>query len=101
MEYTLKVPSDYEAQFNLANLTFMHQRVYCLDKRCIVMWNEPEIPLGDNTDRIVGPDIPLDILQGLIRGEINPITKLPISSTNSAKIFNQTKENIQVNAIFC
>ncbi|KAG5437119.1 hypothetical protein PCANB_001240 [Pneumocystis canis] len=96
-EYSLEVPSDYETQFNFANLTFMHQRVYCLDKKSIIMWNEPGIPLGDNVDRIVGPNIPSDIVQDLIRGEINPITKLPISvSLNKIQMHNQTKENIQV-----
>ncbi|KAG4302536.1 hypothetical protein PCK1_001120 [Pneumocystis canis] len=95
-EYSLEVPSDYETQFNFANLTFMHQRVYCLDKKSIIMWNEPGIPLGDNVDRIVGPNIPSDIVQDLIRGEINPITKLPISvSLNKIQMHNQTKENIQ------
>ncbi|KAG5518137.1 hypothetical protein PMAC_003323 [Pneumocystis sp. 'macacae'] len=95
LEYTLKIPSDYETQFNLANLTFMHQRVYCLNKRCVVMWNEPEVPLNDNIDKIVGPDIPLDILQGLIRGEINPITRLPILSSNNSRMLSQIKKNTQ------
>lgn len=97
-EYALKIPHDYEVQFNFANLTFMHQRVYCLDKKSIVMWNEPKTSLGDNIDRIAGPDIPADIVQGLIRGEINPITKLPIfTSLNEIETFNNTKESIQVN----
>ncbi|EMR08417.1 hypothetical protein PNEG_03253 [Pneumocystis murina B123] len=96
LEYALKIPHDYEMQFNFANLTFMHQRVYCLDKKSIVMWNEPKTSLGDNIDRIAGPDIPADIVQGLISGEINPITRLPIfASLNEIQAFNKTKENIQ------
>ncbi|KTW27687.1 hypothetical protein T552_02127 [Pneumocystis carinii B80] len=101
-EYALKIPHDYEKQFNFANLTFMHQRVYCLDRKSIVMWNEPKTSLGENVDRIAGPDIPADIVQGLIRGEINPITRLPIHvSLNGIQAFNKTKGNIQYPNEYC
>lgn len=42
-----KVPPDYLVSFDRANLTFKHQRVFCPEKECLVMWNEPDGLLSD------------------------------------------------------
>ena len=42
-----RVPPDYMDSFNRANLTFQHQRVFCPEKECLVMWNQPDKPLPD------------------------------------------------------
>jgi exonuclease 1 len=42
-----RVPPDYLDSFHRANITFKHQRVFCPEKECLVMWNEPLEPLSD------------------------------------------------------
>jgi len=42
-----RVPPDYMQHFHRANLTFKHQRVFCPEKECMIMLNEPEQPLTD------------------------------------------------------
>lgn len=47
MQVGIRVPPDYLDLFHRANLTFKHQRVFCPEKECLVMWNEPEAALSD------------------------------------------------------
>ena len=49
-----KVPPDYMEEFQRADLTFKHQRVFCPERECLVMWNEPDEPLPDETLVYIG-----------------------------------------------
>jgi len=54
MQLGIRVPPDYIDSFNRANWTFKHQRVFCPEKECLVMWNEPDQPLSDEILVYVG-----------------------------------------------
>lgn len=47
MQYGTRVPADYLDSLYRANSTFKHQRVFCPQRECLVMWNEPTEPLAD------------------------------------------------------
>jgi exonuclease 1 len=49
---------DYLDSFDRANLTFKHQRVFCPEKECLVMWNDPEEPLSDELLVYIGASHP-------------------------------------------
>lgn len=53
-EGKLKVPEGYKEAFERADLTFQHQRVFCPIKNCLVMCNEPDEPLADETLVYIG-----------------------------------------------
>ena len=58
MQIGTRVPPDYMDSFHRANLTFKHQRVFCPEKECLVMWNEPEQPLSDEILIYIGVYVP-------------------------------------------
>jgi exonuclease-1 len=103
MQVGTKVPPDYMEEFQRANLTFKHQRVFCPERECLVMWNEPDDPLPDETLVYIGAylipssshranssDLNEEIARGVARGELHPMTKAPLGSAS------QDKENIKV-----
>ena len=54
MQAGTKVPPNYLEEFQRANLTFKHQRVFCPQRECLVMWNEPDELLPDETPVYIG-----------------------------------------------
>ncbi|WVN88953.1 uncharacterized protein L203_104168 [Cryptococcus depauperatus CBS 7841] len=67
------VPSDYLPSFNLAELTFLHQRVYSPSLgRLVPLTPIPEGGLCDEGERWIGEDVEGEIAQGMARGEICP-----------------------------
>lgn len=72
------VPKGYLEAYQRAELTFLHQRVYCPIARRLVLHTEPELPLDDLSLPFLGAHVEPDIAQGVARGDLNPITKLPI-----------------------
>ncbi|EEP81330.1 predicted protein [Uncinocarpus reesii 1704] len=72
-----RVPSNYLEEFRRAELTFLHQRVFCPRARKLVTLNplphhiQGELPF-------IGSDIGSEIAIGIACGELDPITKKPI-----------------------
>ena len=73
------VPSDYLEKFRNADLTFLHQRVYCPIEQKAVMFMPFQGAVPDNFD-FIGKDLDDDIATGVARGDLNPMTKLPLKS---------------------
>ncbi|KAK0114499.1 Rad2 nuclease [Cadophora gregata] len=72
------VPKTYLDQFRQAELTFLHQRVFCPRARRLVLHTTPEQPLDLDTMPFLGADVEPEIAQGVARGDLNPMTKQPI-----------------------
>lgn len=72
------VPKGYLEAYQRAELTFLHQRVYCPIARRLVLHTEPEQFLDDLSLPFLGAHVEPGIAQGVARGDLNPITKLPI-----------------------
>jgi exonuclease-1 len=70
-----QIPESYLDDFKQAELTFLHQRVFCPKKRDIVLLTEPD-PLVDVTDMpFIGAPIETEIARSIAAGDINPITR--------------------------
>ena len=85
-----QVPHGYLESFRKANLTFLHQRVFCPIVNDIVMITS----LGDEPEpedfTYVGGSMDQDIAIGVSRGELHPMTKKPMilkseTTTNAPK----------------
>lgn len=72
------VPKGYLEAFNQAELTFLHQRVYCPKTLGLVLHTEPEKPIDEEKMPFIGAYVEPEIAQGVARGDLNPMTKLPI-----------------------
>lgn len=72
------VPKGYLEAFRQAELTFLHQRVFCPKSLRIVLHTQPEQPIDEDKLPFIGAYVEPDIAQGVARGDLNPMTKLPI-----------------------
>jgi len=72
------VPKGYLEAFYQAELTFLHQRVYCPISKCLVFHTEPKNPIEDGTMPFIGGDVEPTLARGVAIGDLNPMTKLPI-----------------------
>ncbi|ODQ64902.1 PIN domain-like protein [Nadsonia fulvescens var. elongata DSM 6958] len=72
------VPSDFEQIFRRADLTFQHQRVFCIETKKLIMLNKPVDDIDAETEVFLGADVPIEICQQVASGEIHPTTKLKI-----------------------
>jgi exonuclease-1 len=72
------VPQGYLEAFYKAELTFLHQRVFCPKTQTLVMHTEPEHPIDEDKMPFIGAYVEPTIAQGVARGDLNPMTKLPI-----------------------
>ena len=79
-EGKMSIPNGYLEAFKRADMTFLHQRVFCPLQDQMVMANDPEphAPIDDEVLVYIGPEIEADIARRVARGEIDPITKKPI-----------------------
>ncbi|WVQ71361.1 hypothetical protein IAR50_000889 [Cryptococcus sp. DSM 104548] len=69
------VPQNYPADFALAELAFLHQRVFHPELRKLVPLNPlPESGLGEEGERWVGEDIDEEKARGMATGDVNPET---------------------------
>jgi len=80
MEGKKKVPSGYLESFKRADMTFLHQRVFCPIQERIVMANDPSpwVTIDDEILRCIGPEITADIARLVACGQLDPMTKEPI-----------------------
>lgn len=73
------VPEGYVEAFNQAELAFLHQRVYCPERKCLVPLHDfPPSGLSSDDQKWVGLDVDPDIAQGMARGDLHPATRMPI-----------------------
>lgn len=70
------IPPNYPTSFHLAELTFLHQRVFDPESRTLVPLTPfPEGTFGEEEDRFIGPHLEdTEMVQGISRGEWNPVT---------------------------
>ncbi|KAL1867555.1 hypothetical protein VTK73DRAFT_4079 [Phialemonium thermophilum] len=77
-----KVPEGYLARFKQAELTFLHQRVFCPQKRELVLLTEPDSSSLDiETLPFIGAPVDPDLARSVAVGDVNPISKQPIVLT--------------------
>lgn len=60
MQVGTRVPPDYIDSFHRANFTFKHQRVFCPERECLVMWNEPDETLPNEILAFIGGYISIE-----------------------------------------
>ena len=78
------VPAGYLEKFQQAELTFLHQRVFCPLKNNVVMMNDC-IDGDEPTDfSFIGGDVEQSIAIGVSKGDLNPMTKQPIQIKDTA-----------------
>lgn len=80
-----QIPTGYLESFHKANLTFLHQRVFCPILNNIVMMTSLQGGQEPEDFAFIGSDMNQDTAIGVSRGELNPMTKKPmlvVSSTS-------------------
>jgi exonuclease-1 len=73
-----QIPASYLQDFKQAELTFLHQRVFCPRKKEIVLLTEPEPSANLNDMPFIGAPIETELARAIAAGDVNPITKQPI-----------------------
>lgn len=75
-----RVSENYLAQYKQAELTFLYQRVFCPEKKDIVLLTEPPAssPLDIDEMPYIGARIGRELAKAIAVGDVNPISKLPI-----------------------
>jgi exonuclease 1 len=72
------VPKGYLEAFNEAELTFLHQWVYCPLVNSLVFHTQPSQPIDEQSMPFIGAYIEPDIARRVATGDLNPVTKQPI-----------------------
>ncbi|GAB1317608.1 Rad2 nuclease [Madurella fahalii] len=70
-----QVPNSYLEDFKQAELTFLHQRVFCPIKQDIVLLTEPDPSVNVNDMPFIGAPVETELARSIAVGDINPITK--------------------------
>ncbi|OIW26453.1 hypothetical protein CONLIGDRAFT_580770, partial [Coniochaeta ligniaria NRRL 30616] len=73
-----KVSENYLAAFKQAELTFLHQRVFCPVKQELVFLTEPDPTLDVENMPFIGAAVDTALARAVAAGDVNPITKEPI-----------------------
>jgi exonuclease-1 len=72
------VPKGYLEAFYQAELTFLHQRVYCPISNKLVYHTEPDEPLEEEKTLFIGAYVEPAVAMKVALGDLNPMTKEPI-----------------------
>ena len=83
------VPTDYLKKFYRAELTFLHQRVFCPLKKDIVMMAELGKEAQPEDFSFIGHEVSQDVAIGVAQGDLDPMTKQPIYIRKSAATTSQ------------
>lgn len=75
VEFGLKYPPEYETEFRRADLTFMHQWVFCPLTQGLVMGRAANGVLDEASSRLIGNHLPDDLARAVAKGLVDPITK--------------------------
>lgn len=78
-----RVSENYLAQYKQAELTFVHQRVYCPEKQKLVLLTEPHASSQLDVEEMpyIGARVEDTLAKAIALGDVNPITKEPIVLT--------------------
>jgi exonuclease-1 len=77
-----KVSENYLAAFKQAELTFLHQRVFCPKAQQIVLLTTPDSSLDVENMPFIGASVEIELARAIAVGDVNPITKRLISLPN-------------------
>ena len=72
------VPPGYLEAFHKAELTFLHQRVYCPLKKEVVMMTDLQADIQPEDFSFIGGMVEQEIAIGVAKGELDPMTKQPL-----------------------
>lgn len=72
------VPTGYLEAFRKAELTFLHQRVFCPLANSLIMTTELDNDIEPEDFAFIGKDVEPEIAIGVARGDLHPMTKKPI-----------------------
>ncbi|KAL2137142.1 hypothetical protein VTI74DRAFT_8774 [Chaetomium olivicolor] len=70
-----QIPDSYLEDFKQAELTFLHQRVFCPKKQDIVLLTEPEPSVKIDDMPFIGAPVETELARSIAVGDVNPITK--------------------------
>ncbi|KAK1998705.1 hypothetical protein LX36DRAFT_633837 [Colletotrichum falcatum] len=94
-----RVSENYMSRFAQAELTFLHQRVYCPKKKQLVCLTDPEEGKGVEDMPFIGGYVESDLATAIAVGDVNPITKeiiipapMPGSKTDAKRRHSQSSE---------
>ena len=73
-----RVPPGYLEAFYKAELTFLHQRVFCPLKKAVVMMTDLQADAQPEDFSFIGDEVEQEIAIGVAKGELDPMTKRPI-----------------------
>jgi exonuclease-1 len=85
-----RVPKGYLEDFYRAELTFLHQRVFCPKTETLVFHTDPVNSIDEERMPFIGAYVDPNIAKGVAMGDLNPITKLPIVTDRRGKLAFQT-----------
>ena len=109
------IPAGYLERFYKAELTFLHQRVFCPINNKVVLMTELEKGAHPEDFSFIGDDVEQDVAIGVANGDLDPMTKQPIrlkSATttpktprgnprrNTMNTFSDTKPNKSIESFF-
>ena len=79
------VPPGYLEAFYKAELTFLHQRVFCPLKQGVVMMTDLQADAQPEDFSFIGAMVEQKIALGVAKGELDPMTKQPIRVRDAVK----------------
>ena len=80
-----RVPAGYVDAFKEADLTFLHQRVFCPLQESLVLHTPADKDYSEEELPYVGRPVEAEIAIGVARGDLDPMTKEPLSVKNSVR----------------
>ncbi|KAI9772041.1 MAG: Rad2 nuclease [Geoglossum simile] len=89
-----RVPSGYLQAFRRAEMTFLHQHVFCPIKNTLVMNTTPNEELDEDVLSAIGQDMESDIAIGVARGDLHPMTKKPLVFERLRKATPKTSNHL-------
>lgn len=92
-----RVSENYLTQFYQAELTFLHQWVFCPEKKELVHLTELDGTRTAEEMPFIGAHVEPEVARAIAKGDVNPITKAPIviATTPSKRRHSQTATQTQ------
>ncbi|ETN45427.1 uncharacterized protein HMPREF1541_09258 [Cyphellophora europaea CBS 101466] len=84
-EGKLSVPADYIASFQNAELTFIHHRVFCPERRQMVFMEDLQRGMKEEDMPYLGKFVDPDTAVGVACGDLDPKTKQPFRITQTPR----------------
>ncbi|CAD6564872.1 MAG: Rad2 nuclease [Alectoria sarmentosa] len=87
------IPPGYLEAFHKAELTFLHQRVFCPLKKDVVMMTDLQADAQPEDFSFIGAEVEQEIAMGVAKGDLDPMTKQPIRVKDTVKTTPRTPWN--------